>query len=156
MVANNTGSSQSCVTWTLPTDTLNLHPANAVGIDADVRWTAPASGTYLISGSYSSLDSGGTTTFDSILLNGTSVFFTNIDSSNKSSSFGLTETLTAGDTLDFIVNCCSGSDQSYFNDSTGLQGTIDLNSSATPEPSTLLLVFSASALLFPLIRHRLL
>ena len=154
VLANNTGSPQSCgSTWTLPTDTLNLHPTNTSGLDADVRWTAPASGTYLISGSYSALDS--TTTFDSILLNGASVFSTNINSSNTSSPFGLTETLTAGSTIDFIVNCCSGSDQDYFNDSTGLKGTIDLSTTATPEPSTLLLALSTSALLFPLIRHRL-
>jgi hypothetical protein len=151
--ANNTGSTKSCGTVTVPTDTLDLHPDSTPGIDADVRWTAPASGTYLINGTYSALDS--TTTFDSILVNGASVFSTNLNSSNTSSTFGLTESLTAGSTIDFIVNCCSGSDQSFFNDSTGLQGTINLSSTATPEPSTLLLVFSASALLFPLIRHRL-
>jgi hypothetical protein len=151
--ANNTGSTQSCGTVTVPTDTLDLHPQDLAGTDADARWTAPASGTYEISGNFSSLDS--TTTFDSILVNGASAFSTNLSSSNTSSGFALTETLTAGSTIDFIVNCCSGSDQSFFNDSTGLQGSIDLNSTPTPEPSTLLLAFSASALLFPLIRHRL-
>lgn len=151
--ANNTGSTQSCGTVTVPTDTLDLHPYNGAGIDADVRWTAPASGTYLINGNFSSLDS--TTTADQILLNGLSVFSTNINPGNPSSGFSLTETLTAGSTLDFIVNCCSGSDQSFFNDSTGLQGSIDASSTTTPEPSSLLLAFSALALLFPLIRHRL-
>jgi hypothetical protein len=150
---NNTGSTQSCGTVTVPTDTLDLHPQDLAGTDADVRWTAPASGTYQISGSYSALDS--TTTFDSILVNGASVFSTNIDSSNKSANFALTKTLVAGSTIDFTVNCCSGLDQDYFFDSTGLQGTINLNSTATPEPSTLLLALSTSALLLPLIRHRL-
>ena len=152
VLANNTGSPQSCgSTWTLPTDTLNLHPTNTSGLDSDVRWTAPAAGTYTINGSYSALDS--TTTFDSILVNGASVVSTNIDSNKK--PFALTETLAAGSTIDFTVNCCSGSDHDYSNDSTGLKGTIDLSTTATPEPSTLLLVFSASTLLFPLIRHRL-
>lgn len=153
VVGNNTGSSVSCSSWTLPTDTLNLHPTDIAGTDADVRWTAPAAGTYTINGSYSALDL--TTTFDSVLVNGASLFSINIDASTKSSSFALTQTLAAGSTIDFTVNCCSGLDHDYFNDSTGLKGTIDLSSNAAPEPSTLLLVFSASALLFPLIRHRL-
>jgi hypothetical protein len=139
VVANNTGSPESCITWTLPTDTLNMHPANIPGLDSDVRWTAPASGTYLIKGSYSALDS--TTTHDSILVNGISAFSTDINYQlNKSTTFSLTETLTAGDTIDFAVNCCSGADQSFNNDSTGLQGTITASAVATPEPATLALL----------------
>jgi hypothetical protein len=156
VVANNTGSPESCISWTLPNDTLNMHPTNTPGLDSDVRWTAPASGTYLINGSYSALDS--TTTHDSILVNGISAFSTDINYvSNKSTTFSLTETLTAGDTIDFAVNCCSGLDQNFNNDSTGLAGTIDLKSAtATPEPSTsLLLVFGATPLLLLWIRRRL-
>ena len=155
VVGNNTGSSVSCGSWTLPTDTLNLHPTNTAGTDSDVRWTAPAGGTYVISGSYSALDA--TTTLDSILVNGTSVFSTNIDSTNLSTSFSLTETLTAGSTIDFTVNCCSGLDQTYFSDSTGLTGTIDLASTVpAPEPSSiLLLAFGAVPLLLARVRRRL-
>jgi len=155
VVGNNTGSSVSCGSWTLPTDTLNLHPTDTLGTDSDVRWTAPASGTYQINGSFSALDS--TTTLDSILVNGTSVFSTNITPVTTPGSFSLTETLTAGSTIDFTVNCCSGLDQNYNNDSTGLTGTIDLNSStAMPEPSTsLLLAFGATPLLLLLSRRRL-
>jgi len=153
VVGNNTGSSVTCGSWTLPTDTLNMHPTDTAGTDSDVRWTAPALGTYLINGTYSALDS--TTTFDRILVNGLSVFSTNIDSLNTSASFSLTETLSAGTTIDFTVNCCSGLDQNFNNDSTGLTGTINLNSAATPEPPTLLLMFAGTALLLPLLRHRL-
>lgn len=135
VVGNNTGSSVACGSWTLPTDTLNLHPTDTAGTDSDVRWTAPASGTYVISGSYLAVDA--TTTLDSILVDGTSMFSTNIDSTNTSASFTLTETLNLGDTVDFTVNCCSGTDTNYFNDSTGLQGTI---SAATPEPASFFLM----------------
>jgi hypothetical protein len=154
VVGNNSGSSVTCGSWTLPTDTLNLHPTNTSGLDSDVRWTAPAAGTYLISGSYSALDT--TTTLDSILLNGASLFSTNINSLNLSKSFSLTETLAAGGTIDFTVNCCSGLDQNFNNDSTGLQGSITLNSAPTPapEPSALFLALGGMALLLPLSRHR--
>lgn len=155
VVGNNTGSSVSCGTWTLPTDTLNLHPTDTAGTDSDVRWTAPAGGTYVINGSYSALDA--TTTLDSILVNGTSVFSTNINSTNLSATFSLTETLTAGSTIDFTVNCCSGLDQNFSNDSTGLTGTINpVSSIPTPEPSSLLLLtLGAAPLLLPWIRRRL-
>jgi hypothetical protein len=154
VVGNNTGASVSCGSWTLPTDTLNMHPTDTAGVDSDVRWTAPAPGTYMISGNYLALDS--TTTLDSILVNGTSMFSTNIDSSNPSASFSLMETLSTGSTIDFTVNCCSGADQDYDNDSTGLDGTISANTVVTPEPPTFFLVLGASALLLPLIRRRLL
>jgi hypothetical protein len=139
VVANNTASSKSCITWTLPTDTLNMHPTNTPGLDSDVRWTAPASGTYLINGKYSALDF--TSTHDSILLNNASLFSTDINwLLNPSTTFSLTETLAAGDTIDFAVNCCSPGDGDYNNDSTGLQGTITANAVATPEPATLALL----------------
>lgn len=154
VIANNTGSSVPCGTWNLPTDTLNLHPTNTVGTDSDVRWTAPAAGTYAINGSYSALDF--TTTLDSILVNGTSVFSTIINPSHTT-PFSLTESLAAGDTIDFTVNCCDGSDQNYFFDSTGLRGTINPGSTVpTPEPSLILLMFVGSPFLFlPMIRQRL-
>jgi hypothetical protein len=153
VVANNTGSPESCISWTLPTDTLNMHPTNTPGLDSDVRWTAPASGTYLISGSYSALDF--TTTHDSILVNGISAFSTDINFLlNKSTTFSLTETLTAGDTIDFAVNCCSGVDQNFNNDSTGLQGTITASAVATPEPATLALLGTGLAAISFLRRKR--
>lgn len=146
VIANNTGSSVACGTWNLPTDTLNMHPTNTVGTDSDVRWTAPAAGTYAINGSYSALDF--TTTLDSILVNGTSLFSTIINPS-KTTPFLLTETLAAGDTIDFIVNCCEGADQNFFFDSTGLRGTITAGSTVpTPEPSSVLLMFLGSPFLF--------
>jgi hypothetical protein len=109
----------------------------------------------VISGGYSALDA--TTTLDSILVNGTSVFSTNINSTNLAATFSLTETLTAGSTIDFTVNSCSGLDQTYNSDSTGLTGTINPASTIpTPEPSSiLLLAFGATPLLLPWIRRRL-
>jgi Beta-propeller repeat/Divergent InlB B-repeat domain/Domain of unknown function DUF11 len=134
VIANNTGSTVSCGTVTVPTDMLWMHPTDTGGTDAAVRWTAPASGTYEITGSYSALDS--TSTTDSILVNGTSVFSTFIcnpgngktcDTVNTLTPFSVVETLTAGSTVDFTVNCCTQPGQTFLFDSTGLTGAIDSN-----------------------------
>ena len=134
VAANNSGSTVSCGTVTIPNDTLWMHPMNMAGTDSDVRFTAPASGTYEITGSFSALDT--TTTLDSILVNGTSVFSTLICNpgngetcapTNTRAPFSVVKTLSAGNTVDFIVNCCSGPDQTFLFDSTGLSGAIDSN-----------------------------
>jgi hypothetical protein len=134
VIANNTGSTVSCGTVTVPTDILWMHPTDTGGTDAAVRWTAPASGTYEITGSYSALDS--TSTTDSILVNGTSVFSTFIcnpgngktcNTVNTLTPFSVVETLTAGSTVDFTVNCCTLPGQTFLYDSTGLTGAIDSN-----------------------------
>jgi len=134
VIANNSGLTVSCGTVTVPTDMLWLHPTNTGGTDAAVRWTAPVSGTYEITGSYSALDS--TSTTDSILVNGTSVFSTFIcnpgngktcDTVNTRAPFSVVETLTAGSTVDFTVNCCTLPGQTFLFDSTGLTGAIDSN-----------------------------
>ena len=134
VVANNSGSTVSCGTVTIPNDMLWMHPMNMAGTDSDVRFTAPASGTYEITGSFSALDT--TTTLDSILVNGTPVFSTFICNpgngetcapTNTRAPFSVVKTLSAGNTVDFIVNCCSGPDQTFLFDSTGLSGAIDSN-----------------------------
>jgi uncharacterized repeat protein (TIGR01451 family) len=134
VIANNTGSTVSCGTVTVPTDMLWMHPTDTGGTDAAVRWTAPASGTYEITGSYSALDA--TSTTDSILVNGTSVFSTFIcnpgngktcNTVNTLTPFSVVETLTAGSTVDFTVNCCTQPGQTFLFDSTGLTGAIDSN-----------------------------
>jgi uncharacterized repeat protein (TIGR01451 family) len=134
VAANNSGTTISCGTVTIPNDTLWMHPMNMAGTDSDVRFTAPASGTYEITGSFSALDT--TTTLDSILVNGTPVFSTFICNpgngetcapTNTRAPFSVVKTLSAGNTVDFIVNCCSGSDQTFLFDSTGLSGAIDSN-----------------------------
>jgi hypothetical protein len=134
VVANNSGTTVSCGTVTIPNDTLWMHPMNMAGTDSDVRFTAPASGTYEITGSFVSLDT--TTTLDSILVNGTPVFSTSICNpgngqtcgpTNTRAPFSVVKTLSAGNTVDFIVNCCSGPDQTFLFDSTGLSGAIDGN-----------------------------
>jgi uncharacterized repeat protein (TIGR01451 family) len=134
VVANNSGTTVSCGTVTIPNDTLWMHPMNMAGTDSDVRFTAPASGTYEITGSFSALDT--TTTLNSILVNGTSAFSTSIcnpgngqtcQPTNTRAPFSVVKTLSAGNTVDFIVNCCSGPDQSFLFDSTGLSGAIDSN-----------------------------
>jgi hypothetical protein len=134
VAANNSGSTVSCGTVTIPNDTLWMHPMNMAGTDSDVRFTAAASGTYEITGSFSALDT--TTTLDSILVNGTPVFSTFICNpgngetcgpTNTRAPFSVVKTLSAGNTVDFIVNCCSGPDQTFLFDSTGLSGAINSN-----------------------------
>jgi len=144
VLANNTGSTVNFSSWSLPTDMLNLHP-DPTGIESDVRWTAPSSGTYSIAGLFEGVDPSGPTTTDvHVLLNGSSLFSDNISSYLVPSAFSFLESLSAGDTVDFAVGF--GTDGNYLFDSTGLAGSITAVSPApTPEPATLFLLATGLA-----------
>jgi hypothetical protein len=116
-----------------PPDMLLLHPGPA-GEYSIVRWTAPAAGTYSITGAFRGLDRGNTTTDDHIRLNSsTSLFSTTINSFDEVKPFSINRTLNAGDTLDFAVGF--GDNGAYNNDSTGLAVTITRVDSPTPTPT---------------------
>ncbi len=97
-----------CFGTEYPADMLNLHPSDS-GLRSVLRWTAPADGTYQMSGVFRGLDANSGPTADvrivknggamteQILFNGTIVGF------NSQQAFNQTVTVAAGDTLDFSV-----------------------------------------------------
>src|SRR6266404_8831710 len=63
-VAHNDTATQICfLSVCVPPTYLHLHPGSG-GQDSLVRWTAPAGGTFAISGAFEGLDSAGPTTSD--------------------------------------------------------------------------------------------
>ena len=97
--------------------------------NAILRFTAPSSGQYMITGSWERLHAG--ITNDLVLRNGAVVF----SSTDAHSSFNFGETLSVGDTIDFVV---SRSYDGIGADSTGLFATVT-ETTAVPEPSSLCL-----------------
>jgi hypothetical protein len=93
-----------------------------------VRWTAPASGTYTLTGSWRDLDpNGGNGAEAAITVNGVSIFDQTF-ANNGNTATNLTETLTTGDLVDFIIG--PNGDPSF--DATAFNATI----TAVPEPAT--------------------
>ena len=84
-----------------------------------VRWTAPTSGTFFLEGAASGLDLYTSTNFLAILNSERRVFSARIADRNSPVFFHQTLTVSAGDTVDFVVNF--GQNGNYFNDSTGIQ-----------------------------------
>jgi len=127
----------------VPTDELQLHPG-IDGEDAVVRWTAPSSGAFFITGKFEGLDS--TTTDVHILLNGGTLLSGSIRSNGAAVPFTLTTGVNAGDHLDFVVGFCPND---YFFDSTGLAATI----APVPEPNSFALVI-VGLFVFVILRRR--
>lgn len=165
VVANNTTGSSFFTVGTVfwPVGFLNMHPDDG-GNDAVVRYTVPSTGTYTISGMFQGDDNGGvcqtacafgTSTDVHILANGsTSLFGAEVAGFLNQQAFSITGSFTAGETIDFVVGY--GTDGNYFNDSTGLQGTITEVSgvAGAPEPSTLALMCAGLLLLVFQRRYR--
>ncbi len=100
-----------------------LHPGNpgpdgfpAPVSNAIVRFTVPTSGSYTVAGDWESLHFG--TTNNRVLHNGVPL----VSSTADTSTFNVTHTLIAGETVDFIVNDLDG----IGGDSTGLRATLTL------------------------------
>lgn len=103
---------------------LSLHPGSVNLEYCVLRFTAPASGEFQVTGAYSSVDKYyGATTDVHILKNGTSIFDGTVMGKQSVSSFDQTVELNAGDVLDFAVG-----PYQYGGgwDSTGLAATITL------------------------------
>ncbi len=129
---NTTGVTQTFASVTLPTNELRLDGESGI---ADVRWTAPTSGSYSIAGLFQRIDNGGVSVSVRVLLNGVALFSAdNFSTFNAQQTFNFANmTLHAGDVLDFA----EGAPQFSF-DSTGLSATITPN--VVPEPSSLALL----------------
>jgi hypothetical protein len=114
---------------TFPPHVLSLHP----GPDGEyvvLRFTAPADGTYKISGQFYALDDNNTgTTTDAWILqndNKTEAFSGKVDYYGGTKSASFTSTLfqlKRGDRLDFQVGY--GANRNHFYDSTGLNALIE-------------------------------
>lgn len=144
VLGNTTGAATTFGTLTVQTNELLVHPwidNSGNPVDSIVRWTAPAAGTYDITGFFQRIDNtvgaGDGVTFD-LLAGGTSLTSGAIGSSNyNAQTFSYVETLAAGQSVDFAV----GPGSNFFYDSTGLNATI----STVPEPLTAGLLFTGLA-----------
>ena len=104
-----------------------------------VQWTAPAAGSYDLSGTFLNLQAANTDLH--ILANSTSIYSSSYDgteSGQDPKTFGATDLrLSEGQTIQFIVGNNGGANN--FNDVVGLSATITLQTASVPEPSTLAL-----------------
>jgi hypothetical protein len=88
-----------------------------------VRWTAPASGIYQLSGAVMGTDYVYPTSTDFyVRLNGSLLFTTVVDSYDIPMTFGRRQSLRAGDTLDFVTDW--GSNHNAYGDGTGFRAII--------------------------------
>jgi hypothetical protein len=140
---NPTGTSQSFFTATSEADELILHPGPN-GEYSVLRFVVPTTGSYNLNGIFTGRDSATTTTDVSVFLNlgvGSPLFAGDINvTGGNTASFNVTQSFTAGDTVDFAVGYGNGS---YTNDSTGLKLAVTPVTSA-PEPATIALLAMGS------------
>ena len=103
-------------TVSVPARSIQMHPGPN-GVFAVLRWTAPSTSTYAITGAFRGNDSGGGDgRIASIKKNGVEIFNAAVGGLGQLNSFNISTALSAGDTLDFMVDP-NGAHQ---NDSTGL------------------------------------
>ncbi|NJM52196.1 MAG: hypothetical protein HC846_01670 [Blastocatellia bacterium] len=131
MVAKNTtGVTQNYETViTQPADLLNLHPG-ANGEKAVVRWTAPAAGYYRLEGRFQGIDIAGTSSSASIVQNGASIWINNINGFGTTATYDLVVQAGFGESIDFEVGY--GSNNTYYNDSTGF--AVNITPTTAPLP----------------------
>jgi hypothetical protein len=111
----------STSTWCIPPNDLLLHPGPN-GEYSVVRWTAPSSGTIMITGVFEGLDRVGPTSTDVHVLHNSSRSLLRgpINSYRQPLAFsGILLRVAAGDTVDFAVGF--GSNGNYYYDSTGIR-----------------------------------
>ena len=111
--------------YNLPT-TILQHPG-AAGQYSVLRITVATTGQYVVNGVYSNGDNASTDVH--VLTNGVAAFNGAVNGSGSSSSFGFTQPLTAGSTVDFAVG---NGGNGYNNDSTLLSATV----ASVPEPAS--------------------
>ncbi len=129
----------------IPSGDLDMHPGDAGNLASILVFTAPASGTYSLSGLFERVDAdnnAGTGVQVTVCQDTTncSLFSQFISPSMylNNAAFNLSKSLNAGETLDFEVARVNN----YVYDSTGLKLTISnaATPTVTPEPSSLALL----------------
>jgi hypothetical protein len=146
---NNTNEEVTESSVTYAAKQMSMHPGPG-GEYAIVRWIAPESASISILGSFSGMDHSGTTTDVHLLYNGTSIYDGMVSGygAGSTSPFSTLKSVSAGDTIDFIVGF--GSNNNYICDGTGLDAQI----LSVPEPATSILLGIAAACLMGLARYR--
>ena len=145
MYDNISGTQTNIGTVVVPTNQLVIDGENFI---ADVRWTAPAAGTYNVTGLFQRDDTSAAPVSVRIIENGTTALFgvDNFTTNGSQQPFNFASlVLPAGTTLDFAEGAAQ-----YNNDSTGLSATI----STVPEPGSLALGTIAAVATFGLARRR--
>jgi len=135
---NVTGSPIHSGSLTIPIGSLDIHPYVSPS-DTIVQWTAPSTGNRQITGSYELLDSSSFGATALIYAGATQLLDDALTTSSSSVHFSFTESLTAGETLEFTEG--PNSSGVYFSDSTGFDATV----SSVPEPASLALLCAALA-----------
>jgi len=103
----------------IPTNVLQMDPEATSNVT--VRFTAPAAGTYSIIGNFLGIDTNQKLHSVEIMHNGVAIFTNTISVFNQNDVFNVTETLSAGDFIDFVNDTGS---TTYEDLSTGLSVTI--------------------------------
>lgn len=150
---NTTGSLISTGSVRIPTDVLFMHPVGPnSGLPSGatlVRFTAPGTGFYTVTGDFTLLDTSPSGVFVSVE-GGSSGFAQSLTGAlNTAVAFSFGTALTQGQTLDFVVSSAG----SYNNDSTGLRASIVEASTNVPEPASAAIV-GLSLLGFAAMRRR--
>jgi hypothetical protein len=123
-ISSGTLNSEGGTIGPWPTNLLLMHPG-PTGNYSVVQFTAPSTGRYTVSGEFVAMGNFTGETTDSILTSTGSLLFTGY--STSAPSFDFSTSLTAGESLDFVVGL--GPQGQFMYDSTGFNATI------TPEPS---------------------
>lgn len=126
---NRNATTTSYFTIQQPPNELNVHPG-AAGERSVVRFTAPTSGIYNISGQFEGIDTVGTTSDVAIVRRpannavSTPLFANTISGFGDIKTFNFAVNLVAGQFVDFSVGY--GANMNYGSDSTGLSAVIRL------------------------------
>lgn len=126
---NTSSSVEQFGTVLWPANSIIQHPGPA-GEYAVARWTAPVTGSYAISATFSNGDVQGATSGVFVFRNGATLASGQVDLSTPFAYSTSSLALTAGDLIDFAVNY--GPNFTYGFDSTVTAATI----AAIPEPAT--------------------
>jgi len=145
-----------CGSVQVPANTLTMHPG-AAGEYAVIRFTAPTAGLYQVSASFWGQDNAannpnlpGTTTDVHVHVGSVDVFSGAISGFGPGTLVSYTGVLSlaAGSSIDLMVGY--GSNNLYYNESTGVAATI----TAVPEPQTIALMLAGLGMVGFVARRR--
>jgi len=118
----------TCATWTMPPQSLGMHPGSN-NQHAVLRWTAPRAGPYRIRASFIGIDFAYPTTTDVyVLRNSVPILSGIVNRYGSGPELTTTITLAAGDRIDFSV----GANGSYVGDHTGVDVEVLATDSTPP------------------------